>query len=222
MTSIANAWPARLSFLGKRPISANNPTDRLPTVTSRLTLLVVVAILPLLAFAAFMIVRYAEIGYARYGQQLQSTTHATSTAIDAELSREFAILGTLSKSRSLVDQEWSAFYDLAKASIENQPDARIVLYDPSGQSIVSTLVPYGTPLPKSGDPSAVQRVVQTGQPYVSNLFVGALSKQMGVAIYLPVIKDAAVTDVLGMVLPTSFVARVLHAQLLPERASALS
>jgi len=68
----------------------------------------------------------------------------------------------------------------------------------------------------------VQRVVQTGQPYVSNLFVGALSNQTGVAIYLPVIKDAAVTDVLGMVLPTSFVARVLHAQLLPERASALS
>ena len=75
----------------------------------------------------------------------------------------------------------------------------------------------GTPLPKSGDPSALQSVVETGRPYVSNLFVGAISKQMGVAIYLPVIKDDAVTDVLGMVLPTSFVARVLHAQLLPER-----
>ena len=217
MTSIANTWPGLLSFRSKRPTSTKNPTDRLPTVTSRLTLLVVVAILPLLAFAAFMIVRYAEVGFARYGQQLQSTTHATSNAIDAELSREFAILGTLSKSRSLVNQEWSAFYDLAKASIENQPDVRIVLYDLSGQSIVSTLVPYGTPLPKSGDPSALQSVVETGRPYVSNLFVGAISKQMGVAIYLPVIKDDAVTDVLGMVLPTSFVARVLHAQLLPER-----
>jgi PAS domain S-box-containing protein len=217
MTSIANAWPARPSFLGKRPTATNNPTDRLPTVTSRMTLLVVIAILPLLAFAAFMIVRYAEVGYARYGQQLQSTAHATSNAVDAELSREFAILETLSKSPSLFNQEWSAFYDLAKASIESQPGARIILYDLSGQVVVATLVPYGTPLPKAGDPGAVQSVVETGRPYVSNLFVGAISKQMGVAIYRPIIRDGALTHVLGMVLPTSFVGRVLHAQLLPER-----
>jgi hypothetical protein len=154
MTSIANTWPGLLSFMSKRPIPPGKRTDRLPAVSSRLTLLILGIVLPLLAFAALMIVRYAEVGYARYGQQLQSTTHATSNAIDAELSRAFAILSTLSKSRSLRNQEWSAFYDLAKASIENQPDARIVLYDRSGQSVVATLVPYGTPLPKSDDPGA--------------------------------------------------------------------
>src|SRR6516162_2005576 len=101
MTLIANTGPALLSFLSKRPIRAGNGTGRLPTGSSRLTLLVLVAVLPLLAFAAFMIVRYAEVDRARYEQQLQSTTHATSNAIDAELFREFAILATLSKSRSL-------------------------------------------------------------------------------------------------------------------------
>jgi PAS domain S-box-containing protein len=216
MTSIANTWPGLPSFMSKRPIPPGKRTDRLPAVSSRLTLLILGIVLPLLAFAAFMIVRYAALDYERYGQQLQSTTHATSNAIDAELSRALAILKTLSNSRSLANRQWSAFYDLAKASIESQPGARIVLYDPSGQVVVATLVPYGAPLPKTGDPRAVQRVVETAQPYVSNLFVGAISNQMAVATYQPVIKDGVVTHVLGMVLPTSFIAQVLQAQLLPE------
>ncbi len=44
---------------------------------------------------------------------------------------------------------------------------------------------------------------------------------MSVAIYVPVIKDGAITNVLGMVLPTSLIARVLHDQLLPERGFAV-
>ncbi len=156
MMSIA-AWAAPLSPMSKRPNFARRSTDSLPTGSSRLTLLVVVAALPLLAFAAFMIVRYAEVDRARYEQQLQSTTHATSNAMDAELLREFAILDTLSKSRSLADQEWPAFYDLAKASIENQAAARIVLYDLSGQLIMATLVPYGTPCRRRATPVQYKR-----------------------------------------------------------------
>ena len=59
------------------------PSQHHPTAGA----LVLVTILPVLAFSAFMIVRYAQVQRIQYQQQLQATAHATSLAIDAELSR---------------------------------------------------------------------------------------------------------------------------------------
>jgi signal transduction histidine kinase len=183
-----------------------------PSIVRRLTILVIVTILPVLAYSAFTIVYYSRDQRAQYEQQLQATVHATSLAIDAGISRQFAILATLRNSRELKDRDWPAFYDLAKAAVD-EPGARILVYDPSALQILSTFVPYGTDLPKSGNPEAVLRVVQARQPYVSDLFVGGSSKTLTVSTYLPVIENDAVVNVIGFSMSPTNLSRILQRQM---------
>jgi signal transduction histidine kinase len=158
-------------------------------------------------------VRFAQVLHPQYEQQLQATARATSLAIDAGISRQFAILTTLSHARELKHRDWPAFYDLAKDGAADQPNARIASYDPSGQTILSTFVPYGTVLPMSGSPDSIRKVVETGQPYVSDLYVGVASKQLVVGFYMPVIENGAVVNILSLVLPPGFVSQILHSQM---------
>jgi signal transduction histidine kinase len=193
---------------------------RLPTVTRRLTILVLVAVLPLLAYSAFMIVRYAQDQRWQYDQQLQATAHATSLAIDAATSRQIAILTTLRNSRELKSHDWQAFYDLAKDSVADQPGVRINLYDPTGQFILSTLAAYGAALPMSGDPGSILNVVETKQLLVSDLVVSAISNAYVISVFIPVVEYGAVAYVLGIAFPPSDIARILHGQISLEHGTA--
>jgi two-component system sensor kinase len=185
----------------------------LPTITRRLALLVLVTILPVLAFSGFMIVRYAQDQRAQYKEQLQATAHATSLAIDAEISRQLAILMTLRNSGELKDRDWRAFYELAKAAVADEPDSRISVYDPSGQLVLTTLAPFGTVLPRTAAPDSVSRVVETRQFYVSDLFTGSVSKEFLVAVYIPVLENGSVICVLNLGSSPGTISRILHNQI---------
>ena len=141
-----------------------------------------------------------------------ATTRATSLAIDTAISRQFAILTTLRSSLALKNRDWSAFYDLAKAAVD-VPDAWIVVYDPSARQVLSTFVPYDTDLPRSGNPDAIYRVAETRQPYISDLFVGRISKEMTTAIYIPVMADGLVVNVIAFSLPAIIFSRILQHQM---------
>ena len=208
-----NFWLKLFSLRGNVPIAAETDTAKLPTATGRLTFLVLAAVLPVLAFAAFMIVHNAQVQRIQYEDQLQDTARATMLAIDAEVSHEMAILTTLTHTGELRDRNWRAFYDLAKSAIADQPDARIGLYDPSGHVLLSTFVPFGTDLPKSGSPEAISKVMTTRQPYVTDLYVGAASKEFVVAVHVPVIENGSVVNILSLAVPPKFVSRILHGQL---------
>ena len=86
-------------------------------IARRLAILVIVTILPVLAFSAYMIANYSQAQRAIYMQQFQATTRATSLAIDAEIARQKAILETLRASAELKNHDWRGFYDFAKAAI---------------------------------------------------------------------------------------------------------
>jgi hypothetical protein len=165
MTAIASLWPKPFSLRGIVPTTENaTATANLPTVNRRLAVLVLAAVLPVLAFSGFMIVRYAQVQRAQYEHQLADTARATMDAIDAVVSSKIAILTTLSITNELRVRNTRAFYDLAKRAIADQPTARVSLYDTSGQVLVSTFVPFGTDLPMSGNPEAIGKVTTTKQP----------------------------------------------------------
>ncbi len=189
---------------------AATETANLPTISLWLALLVFVTILPVLAFSGFMIVNYAQAQRALYEQQMRATAHVISLAVDAELSRRLAILMTLRNSRELKDRDWRAFYDLATAAIADQPNSWINLYEPEGQFVFSTLTPYGTALPQSADLEIIRRVVETRQPYVSDLLAGAFTGQPSVKVYVPVIENGAVHHVLNLAAPPYFISRILQ------------
>ena len=186
--------------------------DTPPPIVRRLAFLVLATLLPVLAFAAFMIVYNARDDRIQYEHQLQETTRVTMLAIDTALSNQITILATLSHTGELRSRNWHAFYNLAKSAIADQPDARMGVYDPSGHIILSTFVPFGTDLNMSGSPDAVRNVVTTKQPYITDLFVGAASKEFVIAVYVPVIENGVVVNVLSIAVPPGFVSNILRSQ----------
>ena len=160
-----------------------------------------------------MIVRCAQEQRVQYQQQLQATAHATSLAVDAELSRRLAILTTLRNSRELKDRDWQAFHDLAEVAVADEPSNWATLYEPSGQIVLTTLVPYGAVLPETAAPETVRRVVETRQFHVSNLFTDSVSQAFFAAVYIPVIENDSVMYVLGLGAPPASISRILQSQI---------
>ncbi|HUB14097.1 MAG TPA: ATP-binding protein [Acetobacteraceae bacterium] len=195
------------------------PIDRAeivaPSVTKRLVMLLTVVTIPLLAFSALLILLHAREEQRQFEQQIRATTIATSLAIDGEILREQAILTTLRSVQSMRTHDWAEFYRIAKAAVADEPGARITLNDPTGRMVISTMVPYGAALPFTNNAAPIRRVVAVGKPYVSDLFVGAVSHERILAVYAPVVQDGSVAYVLSIAFPTDAVSRIVHEQELP-------
>jgi PAS domain S-box-containing protein len=187
-----------------------------PTVARLLAMLMLMAILPMLAFAAFLVLRDSQTQRELYLRQLQATARAISSAVDNEAGRQFAILVSLRGTQFLKSHDWAAFYDAAKEAVADEPGARVAVIEPSGAIVLSTLVPYGTTLPKSAALEFLRRVVETKQPYVSDLFVGAVSKAYALYFYVPLIENGTVAYVLALGLPPDSFSRLLSAKALPQ------
>ena len=187
-----------------------------PSITWRLTILVIVTIVPVLAFSAFMMVNYAQAQRAIYMQQFLATTRATSLAVDAEMTRLKAILETLRASPEVKNDDWGAFYDFAKTIVAGELDLRVNVFDPSGQMIMTTLAPFGTNLPRTGSPEAIQNALDTKQAFVSDLFISSVTKGYIISVFVPVIENGSVTHILSISAAPTRISTVLRSVILTE------
>ena len=203
-------------------MSTQAATRASPTAARLLALLALAAALPMLVLATFLFMRNSQAQREAYMLQLQATTRAVSSAIDGQIKQELAILETLRATRALRNHEWGAFYDIAKGAIADEPNARIAVLEPSGQVVVSTLVPYGTSMPMSAVPDVIRRVAETKQVYISDLFVGAVSKSYVLYCYLPVIENGATAYVLALGIPPDRISALLRGKAFPPGVTAVA
>jgi signal transduction histidine kinase len=95
----------------------------------------------------------------------------------------------------------------------------MILADASGQMLLNTRVPFGTPLPAlpAEDPdSATVRAVRMGRPAVSDVRMGPVARQPVVAMVSPIMRDGQLDALLIATLETSRFQRVLEQVALPE------
>ena len=69
--------------------------------------------------------------------------------------------------------------------------SNVVLRNASGEQVLNTLIAYGEQLPRNGDADLVQRVFASGEPAISDLYVGGLHRPM-VSIDVPVFRSGKV------------------------------
>jgi hypothetical protein len=68
----------------------------------------------------------------------------------------------------------------------------IVLLDASGQQLLNLLVPFGSPLPRPRTPELFERIMQSREPAISNLFPGSVTGELLLAVGVPVLRDGQV------------------------------
>ncbi|MBN8953650.1 MULTISPECIES: sensor domain-containing diguanylate cyclase [unclassified Rhizobium] len=159
-----------------------------PTIRTSLIILVLACIVP----AALAGTGLAYYSFKAERQQLLDNTLARARALTAALDHEMieaeGAIRALGTSPSLTSGDFQGFYQQAIEVQAQQEADNVVLSEPSGQQIINTLLPYGAKLPFSRSPH-FEKLLEADHPMVTDLFVGAVSKQPHFSIQIPIRRD---------------------------------
>lgn len=167
-------------------------TQRTSSIRTRLALLVLASVLP----AAVMVFALISYDYQQQRAQLKANTVATARAIGFQLDYRIAEvqsgLTALATSRLLRLSDLSYFDQQAREVRAAQPISNIVLVGLDGRQLVNTLRPFGSELPTTFSSPQMQKLLQSGQSGVTDLFTGPVAGKQVIAVGVPVRQDGRV------------------------------
>jgi len=136
--------------------------------------------------------------------------------VDRDLASVQAALVALATSPSFDRGDMVSVHQQVMELLQAFPGADIIVADPTGQQVVNSARPLGSPLPKRNNPETVRRIFEGGKPIISDLFFGALTKRPLVSIDVPVTHNGKVIYDLAMTFPSDRLSAVLRQPKLPR------
>ena len=178
--------------------------------------LVLACLLPGILGVAVLFSREYLNGRAQLERNMIATARAMVQSVDSQLFRAKSVGQVLATSGALVPHDLAGFHRQAREVIATtKVGTNVVLSDESGQQLVNTLREFGEPLPRHGNPEILRRAFETGQPVISEIYLGGVLRKPVVSIDLPVIVAGRVVYDLSIgLLPDDFNA-ILAAQNFP-------
>jgi hypothetical protein len=161
------------------------------TIRFWLNCLVLACVLPAVLVTSFIIFRSFNKERAGLERDVVGTVRALNQAVDAELKGARSALLVLAMSPYLATKDFAKFYEEAQQATHAINVDNIVLSDISGQQLINTLQPFGSSLPLHAGREQLRRVIETGQPVISDLFIGAVAKRPIISVEVPVISMAS-------------------------------
>jgi two-component sensor histidine kinase len=164
-----------------------------PTLSVRnyLTVIALAAVMPLIALAVYVGDRDARNERDALRTALMSSARSLAAAVDREIDKHIAVAVTLTHSRLLRDGRWSEFRAQAKEALSFLPGANLIIADPAGQQIINVSRTEGDALPlrPAANLELQRRAFASGQPQVSDIFVGRASGGVLATVDAPVLRD---------------------------------
>lgn len=188
------------------------------SIRQRLTLIVLVVVIPMLLLSAAIVWSLAQYQAAKSRESLMCTSRSIMTAVDAQLGKYVAAAQVLAKSESLQREDLTAFRNQAERAVTILPGTWVSLADARGQRLLNTLVPPGTPLPLvAPDVMADQvRAFETKQIQISNEVLGPAARIHAIAVGAPVFRADVPLYYLVVGVDVSSFRELLNSQGLPE------
>src|SRR5262245_29084921 len=184
---------------------------------SHLIILVLVAVLPLLAFSGILLGLAADSERGATERGLRATGRAMGTAVDHTLDNAIGALEVLATSDLLDADDLAAFHAAAARALEAQPGwLSVAVVDPQGRQLLNTLRPTGTELPPPADTRTVNVVLAQRTPVVSDLISGDLPARAHVVVAVPVLRNGRLRGALLTALDATTLVLVLQSQYLPS------
>jgi signal transduction histidine kinase len=165
------------------------------SIPSLMAGLILVVVVPLLAFSGFLVLRSAQHEQALMGEAVRERAQAAAATIDYDLSLLRAHLFILAGARSLQNGDLAAFHAYA-SNFARDDGLHVSLYDVTGRELVNTGIPYGHPSPAAADVEAIRQVAATGRPNVSDLAGGPNGDELSITVNVPVMRDGTPVYVL--------------------------
>jgi diguanylate cyclase (GGDEF)-like protein len=184
------------------------------SLRSTLLWLVAVCIVPAACVIAYLLWQVYELER----QQVFNSTSLLARKVAADLDRELSAiesgLHVLAESRQLQTGDLEAFHAFAGRAVTTQIVYNYVLLDRQGRQVLNTVVPYGSPLPATGNPVELQAVFETGATVLTNFFIGPVTRRPAVAMGVPVHIDGHIRYVLAVGMSLDAVGHILAANTL--------
>lgn len=149
-----------------------------------LLLLVAVILIPALVFSIVLLQRNNEAQQEVALTLAEATAGSIAETVDRELSGMLTTLRVLSTATSLAEGDLADFHLRAQTALSGTQDNLIVL-DEDMQQLVNTRVPYGTPLSRTSDPDTAQAALDSGEPTISDMFIGQTSQKWVFNVIMP-------------------------------------
>ena len=181
----------------------------------QLTRLMAVAVLPVWLVSGILVYHAYTAKRDQLNDAMLDTARSLVMVLDRDLASVQAALTALSTSPSFAAGDFASLHRQATQLLQSYPEADIILADATGQQLVNSYLPYGTPLPKRKNPETVRRIFATGKPVISDLFHGAVTRRPLIGIDVPVFIDGKVVYDLGMTFPSERFCTLLLQQNLP-------
>ncbi len=183
-----------------------------------LVVVVLTIVCPLLAFTTFLVYQSGLAHRAAVEQGLLETSQAVAAALDAHFESAIRSLQALATSEHLDRADLRAFHRQARrVQAAYEEWTSVSLFDLSGQRLIASMVPFGTPLPPA-PPEMVERfqqLVSTRRAGVSDLFPAPVRKRPGFSIGAPVLRDGEVRYVLSAGVDGDVLGTILARQKVP-------
>jgi PAS domain S-box-containing protein len=174
-------------------------SQRLPSVRSLLLCLVMGCMVPGIGAGVFLFMKGIQDGRQQLEQSSLQTVHALALALDQQFSQVETTAVMLSQDPALQSNNLALFHDHAIAALARlQLGGSVVVCDKRGQALLNTRVRFGTALPLYGNQEQLRQVFATGQPVISDVFMGTFSKKPAVTVAVPVINGEKIVYFLSL------------------------
>jgi PAS domain S-box-containing protein len=200
------------------PVGAAGKQMKVLSLDTFLTRLIWLCVLPLVFLAIYLAINYVYTLQAQRDQEAADRVRNIMTALDRHVEAQISALQMLAAS-PLVNKrsQWSEFYKEAQ-SFRQSFSGHVIFAGLSRQMIFNTRVPFGSKLPKLPELkgyAAAPVVLETGQPAVSDLFLGPVAKEPLVSLAVPVIRNGKIRFLLLATIETSHIQQHLDEMALP-------
>jgi PAS domain S-box-containing protein len=193
---------------------------RAPTIRQWLAMLLAAFIVP----AAMAVATLSVYAYQRERAGIEranlDVARALMQAVDRELASAEAAMQALATSPNLDRPDLRAFYGQAIDVLHYRPGNVLLLLDDRLRQAVNTHLPFGAPLPMHGNPAQLRRVIGSGRPAVSDLYVGPTVGRLLTSVDVPVVRGGRVRYVLSMQYFGERLGEILERQNIPAQATA--
>jgi len=163
-------------------------TASLPVRVYLVAFAVAVAI-PILVFAGFLLMRYADAERADFERLAERTARQAAQLVDGDLSSLLSGISGLAASSNLANGDLAAFYDEA-IRYSGGRDELVVLREYAPRQLVNTQRPFGTELPPARPiPPEEEAIYRAGKPHISSVYLSTISGEPRVSIVLPVVSS---------------------------------
>jgi diguanylate cyclase (GGDEF)-like protein len=181
-----------------------------------LLLLILACLLPGIFAVTVLFAREYLNGRAQLERDTIATARAMVQSVDTQLFRAKTAGQVLSTSAVLARNDLEGFHRWAREVIATtRVGMNFVLTNESGQQVVNTLREFGEPLPRHGNPEISRRVFATGQPVISEIYIGGVLRKPIMSIDLPVMDNDRVKYVLSIGVSLDDFNAILAAQNFP-------